>query len=410
MKQESPIIMDGGIPKNESSSESDDDFDMQQSIGELNAYCDDETERDEKTEENENEEEEEDPVIQAIKRNHVLKTNHPKDIVVEDLISEICFHPNENYIALASISGDVLIYDYTSTNEEQTPLFTLEAHEKSCRDIDFSSDGKKIFSCGKDKAIFIHDFETQKLTGMFENAHKRPIYTLCIINQNNFATGDENGTVNLWDLRQRNLKPVFSLKECDDYINGMLANDEEKFLVCTSGDGTLTTFDMRAKKMHCKTEDYPEEFTCLGLFKRGRKIVTCGNKGNMYLFNWGEFGLHTDKILCKNNLSINCMIPITETIGIYGSEDGYIRTQSIFPDKPLGVVGQHEVSVENLDVNNDGSIIASSSGEGPIKFWNVSYLEEINVSERVKGGRKSGMNRNLPSSKIDHAANFFADL
>ena len=74
-----------------------------------------------------------------------------------------------------------------------------------------------------------------------------------------------------------------------------------------------------------QTEDYPEELTCLGLFKHGRKILTGGSKGNLYLFNWGEFGLHSDEIPSLTKKPINCMIPITENIVVTGGEDKALR-------------------------------------------------------------------------------------
>lgn len=37
---------------------------------------------------------------------------------------------------------------------------------------------------------------------------------------------------------------MFSLKKNEDYISDMLTNEEQKLLVCSSGDGSLTTIDL----------------------------------------------------------------------------------------------------------------------------------------------------------------------
>lgn len=86
------------------------------------------------------------------------------------------------------------------------------------------------------------------------------------------------------------------------------------------------------------------------------------------------------------------------------------RATSLFPHRHLGVAGQHNFSIETLDVNSDGTLIASSSHNNDIKFWNVQYFETLNVAERVKGGKHKQLKHNLPSSKIDDASNFFSDL
>lgn len=86
------------------------------------------------------------------------------------------------------------------------------------------------------------------------------------------------------------------------------------------------------------------------------------------------------------------------------------RATSLFPRRNLGIVGQHDLSIETLDVNRDGTLIASSSHNNDIKFWNVQYFETLNVTEPVKGGKQKQLKHNLPSSKIDNASNFFSDL
>ncbi|KAJ8676421.1 hypothetical protein QAD02_012208 [Eretmocerus hayati] len=344
----------------------------------------------------------------AILKSKEIQRNHPPTLSIEDTIADICFHPSNDLFATAGLTGDVLIYKYS--NEANELVSTLELHEKACRDIEFSEDGTMLYSTGKDKTIMISDVETEKLIHIFDNAHEHPVYCIALVDDNLFATGDDEGTVKLWDRRQKSNTPIFALKEMDDFVSSMVTNDEKKFLVCASGDGTLTTLNIRGKKLHVRTEDYPEEFTCLGLFKHGRKILVGGSKGNLYLYNWGEFGLHSDEIPSLTKKSINCMIPITENIVITGGEDKVLRATSLFPNRQLGIVGQHELSVECLDICNDGTIIASYSYDNCIKFWNVSYFETLNVTKPLKGGKQKQLKHNLPSSKSENASDFFADL
>lgn len=99
----------------------------------------------------------------------------------------------------------------------------MELHLKACRDIEFSEDGRTLFSAGKDLCIAITDVETEKLTRLYEKAHeyaqhiqilsiyrylwyiltyfylitfsRQPIYTMTVINEDVFATGDDDGVV-----------------------------------------------------------------------------------------------------------------------------------------------------------------------------------------------------------------------
>ncbi|XP_072745941.1 WD repeat-containing protein 55 homolog [Anoplolepis gracilipes] len=351
---------------------------------------------------------EENEVVKAILNAKQLHKNHPPSIILEDMITDICFHPTADTIGVASITGDIFMYKYN--NEETNLVSTIELHLKACRDIEFSEDGRILFSAGKDLCIGITDVETEKLTRLYEKAHEQPIYTMTIINKHMFVTGDDDGVVRLWDLRQKGSKPIFSIKVAEDYISAMITNRDAKYLACTSGDGCLTTLNIRERKMHIQSEEYDEELTCLGLFKSESKLLLATSKGKMYVYNWGEFGLHSDEFPNVTKAAINCMIPITENIVITGAENGIIRATSLFPHRQLGIVGQHDFSVETLDISNDGTLIASSSHNNDIKFWNVQYFETLNVTDSIKGGKQKWLKHNLPSSQINNRSDFFAEL
>lgn len=59
--------------------------------------------------------------------------------------------------------------------------------------------------------------------------------------------GDEDGMVKLWDRREKEDQPIFSLKEVDDYISCILTNNAKKTLLITSGDGYLTAINIGAR-------------------------------------------------------------------------------------------------------------------------------------------------------------------
>lgn len=52
---------------------------------------------------------------------------------------------------------------------------------KAVRDVEFSKDGRSLVSCSKDKSILITDLETEKLTNVWDKAH-RCVFTLELFN------------------------------------------------------------------------------------------------------------------------------------------------------------------------------------------------------------------------------------
>lgn len=208
--------------------------------------------------------EEEDEVIQAIRRECSSERNSPPQIHCEDFITDLSFNPITNILAVASIVGDVLFYQYS--NQENIVINTLELHTKACRDIEFSEDGAALYSTSKDKSIMITDVETGKLINFYENSHDVPVYCLTIIDENSFSTGtryqpmchiqlfklyilgDDEGVIKIWDKREIGHKPIYKTKKNEDYISDMLTNESKQYLVCSSGDGSLTSIDLQNRQ------------------------------------------------------------------------------------------------------------------------------------------------------------------
>ncbi|XP_058452713.1 WD repeat-containing protein 55 homolog [Malaya genurostris] len=348
---------------------------------------------------------EEDEVIKAIITEIKKPRSKPPDIKTEDFVTGLCFHPEQDLLAVGTTMGDVMMYKFT--NDECTLVQTHEVHTKSIRDVDFSLDGETLTTTARDRSIMATDVETGKLKRFWEDAHEEPVYTMSFISENTFATGDDAGVLKMWDLRQKEV--IFTLKEVDDFISRIMTNDQRKYLLMTSGDGYLTTINLPQRKMYVQSEPYEEELTCMGIFRKDSKLVVGSSKGNFYTFNWGQFGYHCDAFKGPQS-GINKMIPITERIAVTGGEDGRLRAMHLVPGRVLGIVGQHSLAVEMLDINSTGELIASSSHDNDIRFWNIRYFEDFDDIDYGSKLDKKAMKHNLPSSKLTNKADFFADL
>lgn len=108
---------------------------------------------------------------------------------------------------------------------------------------------------------------------------------------------------------------------------------------------------------------------------------------------------------------MSLMVPITERIAIVGGEEGILRAMHVVPGRNLGIVGQHSLGVEAMDISSSGELIASSSHDNDIKFWNIKYFEDYDdMKYNEKHNKFKEERHNLPSSKFSNAGDFFADL
>lgn len=161
---------------------------------------------------------------------------------------------------------------------------------------------------------------------------------------------------------------------------------------------------------------------CAGLIRQDTKVLAGLGNGNMYIFDWKAFGYHSDAF-GDHPSAINCMLPITENIVLTGCDDGKIRAVHLFPHRFLGVVGHHRFPIERLDISTCGHYVASTSHDGRVRFWNISYFDDPeaasgllqsttkkSVRNKKRSMRKERLGFQLPSSKRRNKSDFFAGL
>lgn len=227
------------------------------------------------------------------------------------------------------------------------------------------------------------------------------------------ASGDESGTVALWDSRCSERasqgRPgatsgcITELSPHDDYVSDMIVVPGKRSLLTTSGDGTLCLIDVRMKHgggyamklKHRSEEDADDELLSVDVVRSGQKVVCGTTSGVLNIYSWGAWNDCSDRFPGHPD-SVTSVIAIDEETVLTGSSDGLIRVVGIQPNKFLGVLGEHsEFDIERLVMRKDKAYVASISHNRKIKIWNTSVLlgddgEDDGREERTEDGREAG--------------------
>jgi len=327
---------------------------------------------------------EDDDLIKALKAAREKKIrNCPPDIKTTDMITDISFHPESDILVTGSISGELSLFEYA--NEANTLKKKLKISKKTLRGLEFDESGSGLLIISKDKSFRILDLETSTIRHKYVKCHDAPLYSCLSLDNNVSVTGDDDGFVKMWDNRKGDTS-IMTFKRFDEFVSSFLKIDDHH-LIASSGEGTIQSFDLRNKKPDIQSEMYDNELNCMGIVRSGTKLAVGSGCGTLYLFSKDQYGLHSDQFPGHPG-GVNAMIPITDNVVITGCEDGNVRAVHLYPHRFLGVIGHHEdeFPVEKLDVNTTGELVASISHDQRVKFWNVSYLEEMDYNKQKKPG------------------------
>lgn len=249
--------------------------------------------------------------------------------------------------------------------------------------------------------------EQGRLERRISKAHGAPINSLLLVDENVLVTGDDTGGVRLWDQRKEG--PLMDMRQHEEYIADMALDPSKKLLLTASGDGCLGVFNIRRRRFELLSEPQSGDLTSVTLMKYGKKVACGSSEGTIYLFNWNGFGATSDRFALRAE-SIDCMVPVTESLLCTGSTDGVIRAVNILPNRVVGSVGQHAGEpVEKLALSHCTHFLASSGHDQRLKFWNMSQLRAVVVDDYRRRKKKGGPLRAL-SSKAWSTEDFFAGL
>ncbi|GAB6023440.1 WD domain repeat-containing protein 55 [Chamberlinius hualienensis] len=329
-----------------------------------------------------------------------------EDIKCQSNVVKLCYHPRESMLAGGTIDGPIFLWTFDDSAQPLTSK-ELNYNKKSCRSVRFSLSGDNLYSIDRNKSLKVYNLETERVILLAKTADERNCspYCLEVIDENTLATGDDNGTVKVWDLRSK--KSTMEEKQMDEFVSSLNMAKDRKTLIVTSGEGTVTAFNIRARRMQLQSELCGTEFTCSTFVKGGQKFVVGCHKGILHIFNNGEWGNISDRFPCHKP-SIDCLVKVNENIVCTGSLDGKIRAVSILPNKIIGIVGEHEdgSSIIDLALSSDGKTLASCCDNELVKFWDVGFLNKMKIKHPKKKNKTRGQ-QHLPSSRKN---NFFSDL
>ncbi|KIP07387.1 hypothetical protein PHLGIDRAFT_89606 [Phlebiopsis gigantea 11061_1 CR5-6] len=338
------------------------------------------------------------------------------DIPVGAQVFDLAFHPTESLVYTGLLTGDVAAFSYDEQGNHEEK-FRLRPSKRSCRGLATSGDGSRLWAVGKSKALYTIDSTVGEVIETRKAAHDVAINRVQRLQTHLLATGDDDGVVKLWDPRKPDALRAYT--HHFDFISDFLWLDDKKHLVCTSGDGTLSVIDVRAKKLEpfAQSEDQEDELLSVVAIKGGQKLVVGTQLGILSVFNRRRgYGDCVDRIPGHpHSIDALCAIPShypgAQSTVLTGSSDGLLRAVQILPTKLLGVIADHgEFPIERIAVDRagEGRWVASVGHDEVLKMTDLKEVfedegdEDVEEADDDEEGEDGEVQEQEPSK--DHSA------
>ncbi|CAM9218531.1 unnamed protein product [Phaeothamnion confervicola] len=119
-------------------------------------------------------------------------------------------------------------------------------HGYEIRDVAIAPGNGVFASCGGDKTVFLWDVLKNAVTRRLVGHEQRVNCCAFAAGGTVLLTGGYDRTVRCWDMRSRASGPIQVIEQCRDSVTSVAAGPSGDNIICSSVDGSVRTFDLRA--------------------------------------------------------------------------------------------------------------------------------------------------------------------
>lgn len=311
----------------------------------------------------------------------------PQDITCQDDVFDLAFHPTAAFLSIGLISGTIDIHEFNGPNSRFI-LQVPNVHSGGITGMEFTETGSHLVSVSSDKSINVLDCATQqsviKVKAGKSNPHKFGVSSVNICSEVLVATGDDDGLIALWDMREQ--KPVAKYHEHADTVSQMLFFSEVNQIISCSGDTCLGVYDLRLRKIVDYSVKRNDELTCIAFIPETDGIICGTPSGSLPLWKYGSWSRPFD-VFESHPRECDTIMTYNDNIVLTGACDGLVRVLQVHPVKRnLCHIGGNtrRQGVSKIRCSHDRKMIAVCGTDKVVQFLDISFLEDDTQLDKLR--------------------------
>ncbi|KAI8898667.1 WD40-repeat-containing domain protein [Globomyces pollinis-pini] len=290
------------------------------------------------------------------------------------------FHPKSGLLSIGFNTGIFGIWELPDFANIQT----LSISQQKVDTVAINPSGEWLaFGCSKLGQLLVWEWQSESYV-LKQQGHQHDMKCLDYSQDGQYiATGGDDGKVKLWSTQSGFCFVTFT--EHTGSIQAIQFARKKQVVFTASLDGTVRAFDLiRYRNFRTFTSPTPQQFNSLAIDQSG-EILCASSVDTFEIYVWSvQTGKLLD-ILAGHEGPVSCMTfsPASGQLAS-GSWDKTIRTWDIFSRDKASENIELTSEVLYIDYSPNGEILASTTMNGNINFWNTDTMKETVTIE----GRK----------------------